>query len=236
MLARGLVLASALLPGPTHADPALLERPPLSAVMFGSLEAGAGKLHGAFGMKYAVGDLGLDTSGFRLSVTSGASTEPARRRPTQGSLYKSDVGVLLGYEWRVHDSFVAVSVGPDLETAYRKWGNLYGIGQRIGPRIQLDVWATPDETSLIQVNAYAAAAGSGRSSARMAAGWKVTPQLYLGPEVELYRERDYFKLRLGMHLTGLELLGITWRLSAGMQKSRDDRSDLYATLGFHWKR
>ena len=236
MLARGIVLASLLLPAPAGADPALLERPPLSAVMFGSMDAGAGKIHGAFGMKYAIGDRGLDASGFRLSLASGASTEPARRRPTQGSLYKSDAGALLGYEWRIHDSFVTVSVGPDIETAYRKWGNLHGTGQRIGPRLQLDVWAAPDATSLIQVNAYAVAAGSGRASARAAAGWKIAGQLYLGPEVELYRERDYFKIRLGMHLTGLELFGITWRLSAGMQKSRDDESEAYATLGFHWKR
>lgn len=225
-----------LLSTSTSADPALHERPPLSAAMFGSLDAGAGKIHGTFGMKYAIGDRGLDASGFRLSIVSGASTEPARRRPTQGGLYKSDVGALLGYEWRIHDSFVAVSVGPDLETAYLKWRNLYGIGQRIGPRIQLDVWAAPDESSLIQVNAYAVAAGSGRSSARMAAGWKIAPQLYLGPEVELYRERDYFKVRLGMHLTGMQFFGITWRLSAGAQKSRDDSSEIYATLGFHWKR
>lgn len=234
--AWGIILASTLLSSAAHADPALHERPPLSAVMFGSLDAGAGKIYGAFGMKFAVGGDGLDASGFRLSAVSGASTEPARRRPTQGSLYRSDVGALLGYEWRIHDSFVAVSVGPDLETSYLTWRDWRGIGQRVGPRIQLDVWAAPDKNSLIQVNAYAVAAGSGRSSARMAAGWKITRQLYLGPEVELYRERDYFKVRLGMHLTGMELFGITWRLSAGAQKSRDDRSEIYATLGFHWKR
>lgn len=236
MFARGIVLASTLLSSSAKTDPALHERPPLSAVMFGSLDAGAGKIHGAFGMKYAIGGDGLDASGFRLSLVSGASTEPARRRPTQGSLYRSDVGALLGYEWRIHDSFVTVSVGPDLETAYLTWRAWRAIGQRIGPRIQLDMWAAPDRNSLIQVNAYAVAAGSGRSGARVAAGWRMAQQLYLGPEVELYRERDYFKVRLGMHLTGLEFFGITWRLSAGAQKSRDDRNEIYATLGFHWKR
>lgn len=236
VFARGIILAAGLLSSSAKADPALHERPPLSAVMFGSLDAGSSKTHGAFGMKYAIGYGGLDASGFRLSFVSGASTEPARRRPNQGSLYKSDVGALLGYEWRIHDSFVAVAVGPDLETAYLAWRDRRGIGQRIGPRIQLDIWAAPDENSLIQVNAYAVAAGSGRSSARIAAGWKIAQWLYLGPEVELYRERDYFKVRLGLHLTGIELFGVTWRLSAGAQKSRDDKSGAYATVGLHWKR
>lgn len=233
LLASGVGVAVALASAMALADPALHRRPAPSAVVFGSLDIGSGKTYAAYGLKFALGGGGLDTSGFRLSLKTGASAEPAYRRPTQGRLYRQEVSALIGYEWRIHDSFVAVSLGQELESGYRETRYWRSFGQRAGPRLQLDLWATPDAASLIQLNAYAVAAGSGRSGARLAAGWKLAPRLYLGPEVEAYRERSFYKLRLGLHLTGIRLLGVSWRLSAGVQKTSIDKSAAYATLGFH---
>jgi hypothetical protein len=233
LLARGVGMAVMLAPPAALADPTLHRRPSLSAVVFGSLDVGSGKTYAAYGLKYALGGGGLDASGFRLTLKTGASAEPAYRRPTEGRLYRQEVSALIGYEWRIHDNFVAVSLGQELETGYRETRYWRSFGQRAGPRLQLDLWARPDAASLIQLNAYAVAAGSGRSGARLAAGWKLAPRLYLGPEVEAYRERSFYKLRLGLHLTGIRLFGVTWRLSAGAQKTRIDKSAVYATLGFH---
>ena len=71
---------------------------------------------------------------------------------------------------------------------------------------------------------------------RLAAGWQTPLGLYAGPEVEAYRERDYRKLRLGLHLTGLRLLGLEWRLSGGWQQTSDRPSEIYGTLALHWLR
>lgn len=233
LLACSVGMAVALAPPRALADPSLHRRPSPSAVVFGSLDVGAGKTYAAYGLKFALGGGGLDASGFRLSLKTGASVEPAYRRPTEGTFYRQEVSALIGYEWRIHDSFVAVSLGQELESGYRETRYWRSFGQRAGPRLQLDLWARPDAASLIQLNAYAVAAGSGRSGARLATGWKLAPRLYLGPEVEAYRERRFYKLRLGLHLTGIRLFGVTWRLSAGAQKTRIDKSEVYATLGFH---
>lgn len=67
MLARGFGAAIALDSAAARADPALMERPPLSLVIFGSLEADASKSHGSIGFKRAFGAFGgLDSSGFRF--------------------------------------------------------------------------------------------------------------------------------------------------------------------------
>lgn len=236
LLAHSLGTVIALAPLTAQADPALLERSPLSLVLFGSLEAGSAKTYGSAGLKYALGGAGLDASGFRLGLKWGQSTEPAQRRPSQGQLLKSEIGALLGYEWRIGETFLAVSVGAESETAYREWRDPRGLAQRTGPRLQVDLWARPHADWLIQANAYAVGADGGRVWGRLAPGWRLAQELYLGPEVEAYRERRYHKLRLGLHLTGIELLGVTWRLAAGLQRTSVERSEAYVTLGFYWKR
>ncbi|MBA4335055.1 MAG: hypothetical protein C0420_09145 [Methylobacterium sp.] len=64
----------------------------------------------------------------------------------------------------------------------------------------------------------------------------LSQDVYAGPEVEAYRAGDYTKLRLGLHLTGLRLFGVVWRLSGGWQRTSDRPSEAYATLGVHWLR
>ena len=103
-------------------------------------------------------------------------------------------------------------------------------------RLQADLWSRPMENWLLQANAYAVLADEGRYWARLAGGWRLIDELYLGPELEGYREQDYHKLRLGLHLTGLRLLGLDWRLAAGLQKTSDEKAGGYVTLGLLWKR
>lgn len=239
MLARGIgaALALALAPASARADPALMERPPLSMVIFGSLEADAGKTHGSIGFKRAFGSFGgLDASGFRLGAKWGASVEPAHRKPTQGSLYRSEFHMLLGYEWRIGDSFLALSAGPETAAAYRETRWHASFEHRRAVRLQADFWSTPTENSFLQANAYAVLSDGGRSWGRLAPGWRLIGDLYLGPEIEAYRERDYHKVRLGLHLTGLHLFRLDWRLATGFQKTSDRKTGAYVTLGLHWKR
>lgn len=235
LLARGVGAAILLAPSIGRCDPALFERSPPSTAIFSSFEADRDKSYGALGIKQGLGGAGLDASGFRLGLKWGQSAEPAQRRPTAGRLLKTEAHAMLGYEWRLGDSFLAVSAGPELEAAYRESRNRSSLSQRIGPRLQLDLWAKPSENLLVQASAYAAG-NDGRLWARLAPGWKLAEELYLGPEIEGYRERDYHKLRLGLHLTGLRFLGLDWRVSAGAQRSGDRRAEAYATLGILWQR
>lgn len=226
----------ALAPTALRADPALLERRPPTLAIFGSLDADASKTYASVGLKRALGGGNLDVSGFRLGLKWGESLEPAQRKPTQGRLYKTELHVGLGYEWRLGDTFLALSAGPETEARYRETRQLRSFQQRAGLRLQADLWARPAENWLLQAGAYAVMIDSGRYGARLAAGWRLIEEFYLGPEIEGYREQDYHKLRLGLHLTGLPLLGLDWRLSGGVQKTSDEKAGAYVTLGLVWKR
>lgn len=237
MLARAIGAAIGLAPVLARADPALMERSPLSLAIFGSLEADARKTYGSVGLKWAFGDSGgLDASGFRLGLKWGESVEPAQRKPTQGRLYKTELHALLGYEWRIGDSFLAASAGAEIEARYHETRRERGFEHRGALRLQADLWSKPAENWLLQANAYAVLSDGGRYWGRLAGGWRLIHELYLGPEIEGYRERDYHKLRLGLHLTGLRLLGLDWRLAGGAQKTRDEKAGAYVTLGLLWKR
>lgn len=214
-----------------------MERPPLSMVVFGSLESGAGKTYGSIGVKRAFGAFGgLDASGFRLEAKWGASVEPVHRKPSLGRLYRTEFHTLLGYEWRIDDSFLTLSAGPAVEAAYREVRRSLHFEHHRALRLQADFWSRTTKNSFLQANAYAVLTDGSRYWARLAPGWRLIGDLYLGPEIEGYRERDYHKVRLGVHLTGLRLFRLDWRLAAGFQKTRDEKSGAYVTLGLHWKR
>lgn len=237
MLARGIGAAITLASSASRADPALMERPPLSLVIFGSLEADASKTYGSVGFKRAFGAFGgLDASGFRFGMKWGASAEPAHRKPKEGRLYRTEVHTLLGYEWRIGDSYLSVSAGPVAEAAYRETRRYLSFEHRRMLRLQADLWSTPAENWFLQGSAYAVLGDGGRYWGRLAGGWRLIDELYLGPEIEGYRERDYHKLRLGLHLTGLHLFGLDWRLGGGIQKTSDEKAGAYLTLGLLWKR
>jgi hypothetical protein len=236
MLARAIGAAFALASSAPRADPALMERSPLALAIFGSLDADASKTYGSIGLKWAFGGGGLDASGFRLGLKWGESLEPARRRPIEGRLYKTELHAQLGYEWRIGDTFLSLSAGPEIEARYSETRRERSFEQRGMLRLQADLWSRPAENWLLQANAYAVPADGGRYWARLAGGWRLIHELYLGPEIEGSRERNYQKLRLGLHLTGLRLLGMDWRLAGGVQKTSDEKAGAYVTLGLLWKR
>jgi hypothetical protein len=232
-------VATAMLAGPAMADDEETdERSPLSTVLFGSLEAGPTKTFLAVGLKKALTG-GLATSGFRTLLKVGGSQEQARRERPHGLAYKSEAQALLGYEWRIGDTFVALYAGSDYEGEQREGPLGTVMTSRYGARLQGDLWMTPTSATMLQAGAYVSTLDR-RLWGRVAAGWLV-PQtlqpgnLYLGPEIEAYRAHDYTKLRLGLHLTGLRLFGVSWRISGGWQNTSDRPSEAYATLGVHWQ-
>lgn len=207
---------------------------PISTVIFGSMEAGPAKSFASVGMKRALRG-GLAGSGFRLFLKAGASREETHRRPPHGTTDKAEVQSMLGYEWRIGSTFFALYAGSDAESEQRIGPFCSCVSTRYGARIQADLWMTPAEGMMLQAGGYASTL-DGRLWGRLATGWRMPARFYLGPEIEAYRERDYSKLRLGLHLTGLRLFGVEWRLSGGWQKTSDRPSEMYGTLGLHWLR
>lgn len=232
----GLVMSFAAAPiSAAGAEEEEAERSPLSMVIFGSMEAGPTKTFLSVGMKRAIGG-GLAESGFRFFVKAGGSQEQTRHHRPHGVTYKAESQALLGYEWRIGDSFLALYAGSDVETEQRmeSFGPSF-IGTRYGARVQADLWIVPTPGMIVQANGYLSTV-NGRLWARVAPGWQMPAGFYVGPELEAYRERDYRKLRLGLHLTGLRFLGLEWRLSGGLQSTSNRPSEYYGTLGLHWQR
>lgn len=228
------VLAGLLSATLVHADDEIGERGPASTVLFASLEAGPAKRFAAFGLKKALTG-GLDSSGFRTMVKLGGAQEtPGGPRP-RASLYKAEGQALLGYEWRIGDTFVSLYAGADYEEAFLDCGCTVLVTKRFGARLHGDLWATPTRETMVQASVYASTMDR-RLWGRLAGGWAVPFGLHVGPEVEAYRQMGYHKLRLGLHLTGFRLFGLTWRLSGGWQTTSDRPGEAYATLGVHWRR
>lgn len=212
----------------------------IAMVLFGSLEAGPAKNFASVGLKRAFGAGGLDASGFRAMLNIGMSREQTHRTPPHGITEKAEVQTLIGYEWRIGDTFLALYAGTDFQSEQRVCICAVAPSARSGQRIQADLWSTPFEGMMVQASAYASTLDR-RLWGRVSPGWAL-PQgiqeqpLYIGPELEFYRERDYAKLRLGLHLSGLRLLGLTWRLAGGWQRTSDRPSEVYGTLSLYWRR
>lgn len=226
-------LATALLAVPARAENEEWddEPDPARTIFFSSLEAGPSKSFVSYGSKRALDSDRLNSSGFRVMQTVGAGSE---RASPNGRSYKSEAQALLGYEWQLGSTFLSLYAGSDFEAEYRetRCGCYRGIA-RLGKRIQADLWTTPSSTTMAQASAYVSTLDH-RAWGRLALGHKLGRGLYLGPEIEFYRQSDYHKLRAGAHLTGLQLFGTSWRLSAGWQAASRSASGAYATLGVHW--
>lgn len=233
--ARAIGAALLFVCPPAFAETPEEDRSPASSVIFGSLEAGPTKTLASVGLKRAIGAAGLDSSGFRLGLKWSESTEDERQGRLSGQLVKTELYAGIGYEWRIGDTFLTISAGPDLEAAYSQYTGTVVLTQQIGARVHFDLWTRPTEASLLQVNAYASSLDR-RAWLRVSPGWTLMPELYVGPELELYRQDNYRKLRLGLHVTGLRLFGLNWRLSGGLQKTSDRPGEAYATLGVYWRR
>ncbi|MCO5092242.1 cellulose biosynthesis protein BcsS [Bosea sp. (in: a-proteobacteria)] len=212
------------------------ERAALSTVIFGSMEAGPTKTLLTVGVKRAIGGGGLAASGPRLFVKAGGTQEQTHRRRPHGVTYKSESQALLGYEWRIGDSFLALYAGSDVESEQPV--EAFGPSRtttRYGARLQADLWLVPAPGIVVQANAYVSSL-NGRVWGRLAPGWRVPAGFHLGPEFEAYGEHGYRKYRLGLHLTGLRALGLEWRLAGGVETTSDRPAAFYGTLGLHWQR
>lgn len=216
-------------------------RSPLSSVIFASLEAGPTKTFAAIGWKRALTG-SLSTSGFRSLIKVGGSKEFASRTPPHGFAYKSEAQALLGYEWRIGETFLSLYVGSDYETEQRSLPGRPFMRSVYGARLQGDLWTVPFPDTILQASAYVSTVDRriwGRVVGGMLLPQEMRPSwlegVHLGPEAEAFRQRGYIKLRLGLHATGLKLFGLSWRVSAGLQHAAGG-SEVYGTLGLHWLR
>ena len=214
-------------------NPAQSEGGPISALIFGSLDAGASSFITA-GAKITFD--GRDRDGFAI-LASGGGGARVERGPSIRGISTSQTrltalgAVLAGYQWFDEWGVVAAFAGPEgsIEVEQSVLGTLV-VPVRYGLRLHGEVWARPTEKTLLTATAIL---GSTRQSAwvRLAWGYDVFGA-YLGPEAALYVDgTGYSKLGIGVHATDFRIGDVSFRASLGYQTETDGGGSPYVTLG-----
>lgn len=143
-------------------------------------------------------------------------------------------GALAGYQWIYPWGAVAAFAGP--EASYELVPEFAPDDQRrsrarLGARVQGELWARPTPDTLLTANLIL---GSARQNAwsRVAWGYRALGDVYVGPEAAAYVTESYRKEQVGVHATGLEIGGVSLRLSAGWQREGDRNSPYVGLSGY----
>lgn len=199
-----------------------------NTVLFGSLDAGRSAFFSA-GVKRSLAG-SLDESGPVLLAGVGGGGSP--EDPQAGSLQSSSIrpaaqgSVLLGYQWTHGPVTFSGLIGPEIDSERQSNGVSDWFRTRLGIRGHAELWAHPTSETLLTATAIA---GSAREHvwARTSAGYAFWKDIFIGPELALYRTSDYREWRVGAHVTGLTWGRWNLRLSGGALRTDEDRTGAY---------
>ena len=109
-------------------------------------------------------------------------------------------------------------------------------GTYAGARTGFELWYEPTDATMVSADASVSTIGPSYN-ARLAAGWRLFDQFYLGPEVQAFAADDnYQQFRAGAHVTGLHTGDFEWSVGVGWASDSDDESSLYARIGVFTRR
>lgn len=193
-----------------HAEPSRAADTPVSAIIFGSLDA-APSGFAAAGAK--IGFDRVDREGFAVLASVGTG----RRSETVPSIMRWTMlgSALVGYQWFTDWGVVALYAGPEASMeALSGPGWMVVLPGRFGLRLHGEVWARPTDDTLVTATLILGSA-QGHAWTRLSYGVRLWGA-YLGPEAALYAEEaGYRKWSLGLHATEVALGGFSFRVSAG---------------------
>ena len=219
-------LAAAPLPARADEETAARE---VHTILFGGLEAGSATFANA-GAKHTFEPADRDGPLVMAGGGTGARFERDGAVPTGTPAplvmrHTVLAHAVAGWQWTFPWGVVSAMAGPEMsyEHVYSRFAPRQP-GPRFGGRLHGEVWARPTEETLLTLTAIA---GSARGDlwGRASWGWRLFG-VYVGPEAARYMDRTgYSKTSLGLHGTGLELWGLTFRLSAGYLREEPARRD-----------
>ncbi len=203
-----------------------------------------------------VGSASLTSLAGNALVTSPHALPQSAERENKSASY-----ALVGLEQLAAWGAFGLYLGPQLSTQTNSaQGRTLTSSTRTGLRIQAEWWIHPAHGTLLtlktavssadrdvwaatsfgwQLAAFSSAAPTVAPDATPASPSKFIPRFanaYIGPEAEISATGNYAKLRLGAHLTGVELMGFNTRLSGGYQHEGHRKASAYVTLGVHWRK
>ena len=183
---------------------------------------------------------GLKNDGFTFKLLLGAGGYRYR----SGALGNIDVDgqALAAFAlpgWRFKSGIVTATVfaGADIQNhRLRPDDPSAGLrGSELGFRTGIELWIAPDSHTMISADASFSTVGPSYN-ARVAFGWRVFDEFFIGPEVQAFAGKDsYRQWRVGMHLTGLRTDLFEWSGGLGYAADSDDHDSLYARIGLNFR-
>lgn len=194
------------------------------SVVFASIDAGRSIFFSAGAKQTLVGP--LDRTGFVVMEANGTGLTRERYGPLDlpALRFTTQSSVLIGHQWNGDGLFLAAFVGPELlheQLTVASHVNAFA-EPRFGPRAQIELWANPTRDTMVTATLVGSSA-RGSLWARGSTGYRVTGDVYAGPEVTSYVTESYRETKVGAHLTGLNWGIVQGRLSAGWAMSNDNR-------------
>ena len=155
---------------------------------------------------------GLSASGARLRVTFSHNRYQVADKPDGVS--RQSIEMLAGYAHVFEKAAFSYGAGPVL-TDRQASVRAFSSDPVVGGKAFLSTYAQPSNDMMIYAQAtYMSALNS--SFAQTKFGWKLTHDLFMGPEISASSGRDYSQARFGAHLTGFSFGLINGGVAAGL--------------------
>ena len=175
---------------------------------------------------------GLDNDGFiaRLFISEGRERYMLPTQTFNTDIFRASL--LPGWRFKRGDIEVKMFAGLDLDTRHLApdFSSAPLRGTRLGARFASEVWWEPTPLIMVAASAYVTTIGNG-AGGRVAAGWRVIDQFWIGPELSSSTDVYSTQTRFGGHLTGLRTAALEWSAAAGYLTDSYDRNGAYARIG-----
>jgi hypothetical protein len=197
-----------------------------------------GSFFGSTGFRFAPGKGGLDETGIRFLLLSGAGFYHYQgdTGKIRGTFWETDA--LVGYSFEGNNYSVAFYGGLNVQehrlSVFDPENSVQG--SKAGGKFNTEAWYNPTPTTLLfGEGSYSSAFGTYFTSGKY--GYSITggktledKQLYIGPQITLLGNERYQEWRVGGHLTSLNLGKVDFEIGAGYQHNTDHGSGAYALV------
>jgi hypothetical protein len=194
------------------------------SVYFSSIDAARSRFF-SYGIKWA--PRSLDRTGPTIMVVNGLGQSVERVEGLSFLENKTQLAAMAGYQWALPQTMLGLFAGFEFDAR----NDIEGRARiESGVRLQGEIWSNPTPQTMLSITMIAS---SIKPSfwARGAYGFEIREGLYIGPEISTYAtDDDYKEGRLGLHITGIKLGPLHFRLSGGGWKDTDQKRGGYGQL------
>ncbi|MBB5048616.1 hypothetical protein HNR60_003384 [Rhodopseudomonas rhenobacensis] len=197
---------------------------PEQVLLFAGFDLWRGSLASSGGLQWAPG--GLNNDGVFARLLLSRSLE--RYRDSSTLIFR---GALLGGLRIKRGEFeLKLMAGPALENndPTSRFDQLRGT--RLGLQAAAETWWQPTPELMLATSLSLTTRGGGYGG-RIAAGWRLFDQAWVGPEASAFRDDYSRQYRVGLHVTGVRFDALEWSAAIGYLEDGFARRGGYGRIG-----